>query len=116
MAESVTFKRNAPVRTCSVCNIVEIDKTTAYTKTGEQKPQGRRCIACVDEVKPKQQTASKAPAKKPSAVAKPTPVPEAPSAITSEHSSGSDNDAENSMTKYIIGAVIIVVIIWLVLK
>ena len=104
------------MRTCSVCKIVEIDKTTAYTKTGEQKPQGRRCIACVDGAKPKQQITAKAPAKKSSAAAKPAPAPESPSAMTSEHSSGSNSDAENSMAKYVIGAVIIAVVVWYVLK
>ena len=33
-----TFKRKLLVRTCSVCG-VEIDKTTAYTVSGEQNPK-----------------------------------------------------------------------------
>ena len=100
------------MRTCSVCNIVEIDKTTAYTKTGEQKPQGRRCVACVDGAKPEHQIAPKVPAKKTRAATKPAPAPEIPSATTSEHLPESNSDAKSSMPKYVIGAVIIGVIIW----
>ena len=106
------------MRTCSVCNIVEIDKTTAYTKTGEQKPQGRRCVSCVDGAKPEQQTSPKGPAKKTSVADRPAPAPapETPNAISSEHLSESNSNEESSMTKYVIGAVVIVVIIWLALK
>lgn len=39
------------MRTCSVCG-TEIDKTTAYTVSGEQKAQGRRCINCVEGAAP----------------------------------------------------------------
>ena len=117
MAESVNLKRNASVRTCSVCNIVEIDKTTAYTKTGEQKPQGRRCVACVDGAKPEAPAAKKVATKKLSAVAKPKPaaVPDKSNPVTPEHPSESNGEGDSSMTKYAIGAVIIAVVIWLVL-
>lgn len=111
------------MRTCSVCG-VEIDKTTAYTVSGEQKAQGRRCINCVEGAAPK---AKATPAKE--APAKPTAAPEAPKAPAAEKapisqpqptapaaSQATDSDeTEGSTVKYIVGAVIVAVVIWLVL-
>ena len=106
-----TFKRKLLVRTCSVCG-VEIDKTTAYTVSGEQKAQGRRCINCVEGAAPSANAAPEAP---PAPVAEKAPVsqpqPTAPAA-----SSATDSDeTEGSTVKYVVGAVIVAVVIWLVL-
>ena len=118
-----TFKRKLLVRTCSVCG-VEIDKTTAYTVSGEQKAQGRRCINCVEGAAPKAkatseekasaeptvaQKAPKAPAAEKAAVSQPQTT--APAASQPTDSDGT----EGSTVKYIVGAVIVAVIIWLVL-
>ena len=103
-----TFRRKLLVRTCSVCG-VEIDKTTAYTVSGEQKAQGRRCINCVEGAAPKAEAAPNAPAaeKAPISQSQPT-APAASSAIDSD-------ETEGSTVKYIVGAVIVAVVIWLVL-
>jgi uncharacterized protein (DUF983 family) len=72
------------VRTCSVCG-TEIDKTTAYTKTGEQK------------------SAPQAGTK----------------ATTATESIPATNDADeeaSSTMKYIIGAVVVAVVLWLVMS
>jgi hypothetical protein len=103
-----TFKRKLLVRTCSVCG-VEIDKTTAYTVSGEQKAQGRRCINCVEGAAPKAEAAPKAPAAEKAPISQSQPT--APAA-----SSATDSDeTEGSTVKYIVGAVIVAVVIWLVL-
>jgi len=103
------------VRTCSVCG-TEIDKTTAYTKTGEQKPQGRRCVNCVDgasveaEPTPAPQTMIEAPKSAPQAGTK---------ATTATESIPATNDADeeaSSTMKYIIGAVVVAVVLWLVIE
>jgi hypothetical protein len=118
-----TFKRKLLVRTCSVCG-VEIDKTTAYTVSGEQKAQGRRCINCIEGAAPKAKATS---AEK--ASAEPTVAQEAPKAPVAENapvsqpqptapaaSQATDSDeTESSTVKYVVGAVIVAVIIWLVL-
>ena len=118
-----TFKRKLLVRTCSVCG-VEIDKTTAYTVSGEQKAQGRRCINCVEGAAPKAKVSSEEKAS-----AEPTVAPEAPKAPAAEKapisqpqptapaaSQATDSDeTEGSTVKYVVGAVIVAVIIWLVL-
>ncbi len=96
------------MRTCSVCG-VEIDKTTAYTVSGEQKAQGRRCINCVEGAAPKAEAAPKAPAAEKAPISQSQPT--APAA-----SSATDSDeTEGSTVKYIVGAVIVAVVIWLVL-
>ena len=119
-----TFKRKLVVRTCSVCG-VEIDKTTAYTVSGEQKAQGRRCINCVESAAPK---AKASPAKK--APAEPTEAPEVAEARAAETTPVSQpqptapaasqttdaDETEGSTVKYIVGAVIVAVVIWLVLS
>ena len=103
-----TFRRKLLVRTCSVCGI-EIDKTTAYTVSGEQKAQGRRCINCVEGAAPKAEAAPKAPAVEKAPISQHQPT--APAA-----SSATDSDeTEGSTVKYIVGAVIVAVVIWLVL-
>ena len=118
-----TFKRKLLVRTCSICG-VEIDKTTAYTVSGEQKAQGRRCINCVEGAAPKAKATSEEKAS-----AEPTVAQEAPKAPAAEKAAVSqpqttapaasqptDSDGtEGSTVKYIVGAVIVAVIIWLVL-
>ena len=117
MAKLVTLKRNAPVRTCSICKTEEIDKTTAYTASGEQKSQGRRCIKCVAGLNSKKKAAPKSPVKTPKVASiKPSTVPEEPSTTNPQHAPSSDGDSEGSVIKYVIGAVIIVAIIWLVLN
>ena len=92
------------MRTCSVCG-TEIDKTTAYTKTGEQKPQGRRCIHCVDgesaEIKP-----TDAPQPETQATAAPHPTP----------ATNDANEGESSTMKYMIGAILVAVVLWLVIE
>ena len=102
------------MRTCSVCG-TEIDKTTAYTKTGEQKPQGRRCVNCGDgasaEVEPTDapQTTTEAPASapppEPQATAAPQPIPAMNDA----------DEGESSTMKYLIGAILVAVVLWLVI-
>jgi len=118
-----TFKRKLLVRTCSVCG-VEIDKTTAYTVSGEQKAQGRRCINCVEGAAPK---AKATPAEK--VAAEPKAAPEAPKAPVAETAPASQpqqaastappaphaDEEESSTFKYIVGAVIAAVVIWLIL-
>ena len=114
------------MRTCSVCG-VEIDKTTAYTVSGEQKAQGRRCINCVESAAPK---AKATPAEK--VAAEPKAAPEAPKAPVAETAPASQpqqaastappappaphaDEEESSTVKYIVGAVIVAVVIWLIL-
>ncbi len=108
------------MRTCSVCG-VEIDKTTAYTVSGEQKAQGRRCINCVEGAAPK---AKATPAEK--VAAEPKAAPEAPKAPVAETAPASQpqqaastaphaDEEESSTVKYIVGAVIVAVVIWLIL-
>ena len=103
------------MRTCSVCG-TEIDKTTAYTKTGEQKPQGRRCIYCVDgesaEVKPTdaQQTMTEAPASAPQPETQATAAPQ-PTPATNDANKG-----ESSTMKYMIVAILVAVVLWLVIE
>ena len=106
------------MRSCSVCG-VEIDKTTAYTKAGEQKPQGRRCINCVDgAVTPKAEvetpTTEPTPTVTPS-VSKPgtfdTPAQTEPAPRaepTEDASEGTSN------TTYIIAAVIVIAVVVLI--
>ena len=102
------------MRTCSVCG-TEIDKTTAYTKTGDQKPQGRRCVNCVDgasieaEPTPAPQTTTEAPKSAPPSDAKATTAPQSIPAT---------NDAdqvESSTMKYVVGAAIVAIVLWLVI-
>ena len=99
------------MRTCSVCG-VEIDKTTAYTVSGEQKAQGRRCINCVEGAAPGAKAAPEAPQAPTAEKAHVSqPQPTAPAA-----SSATDSDeTEGSTVKYVVGAVIVAVVIWLVL-
>jgi hypothetical protein len=91
------------VRTCSVCDS-EIDKTTAYTVSGEQKPQGRRCVNCVDSTKKVVST--------PVQVA-PTPTTKADIA-TQTDASGHDQKADggNSKLIYIGAAIAVIVVLW----
>lgn len=115
-----TFKRKLLVRTCSVCG-VEIDKTTAYTVSGEQKAQGRRCINCVEGAAPKAKVSSEEKASAEPAVAPEAPAAEKapvsqpqPTAPAASQATDSD-ETEGSTVKYVVGAVIVAVIIWLVL-
>jgi hypothetical protein len=118
-----TIKRKLLVRTCSVCG-VEIDKTTAYTVSGEQKAQGRRCINCVEgaALKAKATSAEKASAEPTGAqeapkapIAENTPVSQPqPTAPAASQATDSD-ETEGSTVKYVVGAVIVAAIIWLVL-
>ena len=100
------------MRTCSVCG-VEIDKTTAYTKTGEQKAQGRRCINCVEGASPEA----------PKVIEQPDVSPKAPEAPQVAKATASEpqkatvteiEESESSTVKYAVGAVIVAIIIWLV--
>ena len=103
------------MRTCSVCG-TEIDKTTAYTKTGEQKPQGRRCVNCGDgasaEVEPTDasQTTTEAPASAPPPETQATAAPQ-PNPATNDADEG-----ESSTMKYMIGAILVAIILWLVIE
>ncbi len=98
------------MRTCSVCG-TEIDKTTAYTVSGEQKAQGRRCINCVD--------GAKKPEAKPAPVAKATTEPtEKPAAtaaqpVTPAPSSASSEPEKKGLSKttLILAAIAIIVIL-----
>ena len=108
------------MRTCSVCG-VEIDKTTAYTVSGEQKAQGRRCINCVEGAPKKATSASvQETAAKPQATSK---APENTVADTASPSESprvapvapSPEEASDSTVKYIVGAVIIAVVLYFVL-
>lgn len=105
------------MRSCSVCG-AEIDKTTAYTISGEQKPQGRRCINCVEGAsQPAPEKMPEAPIAEPASA--PTPEPEvsvqaepkpsqptqAPTQPESEASEG------GSKTTYIIAAIVIIAVI-----
>ena len=111
----MTSKRNSTVRTCSVCG-TEIDKTTAYTKTGEQKPQGRRCVNCVDgvsaEVKSTDapQTTTEAPTS--------APQPETQATVTPQQIPATNDagEGESSTMKYMIGAILVAVVLWLVIE
>jgi hypothetical protein len=104
-----TFKRKLLVRTCSVCG-VEIDKTTAYTVSGEQKAQGRRCINCVEGAAPKAEAAPKAPA-----VENTPPISQSQPTAPAASSMTDSDETEGSTVKYIVGAVIVAFVIWLVL-
>ncbi len=103
------------MRTCSVCG-TEIDKTTAYTKTGEKKPQGRRCVNCGDgasaEVEPTDapQTTTEAPASAPPPETQATAAPQ-PNPATNDADEG-----ESSTMKYMIGAILVAIILWLVIE
>ena len=103
------------MRTCSVCG-TEIDKTTAYTKTGEQKPQGRRCVNCCDgasaEVKPTDapETTTEAPASAPPPETQATAAPQANPAANDA------DEGESSTMKYMIGAILVAIILWLVIE
>ena len=99
------IKRKMLVRTCSVCG-VEIDKTTAYTVSGEQKAQGRRCINCVEGA---ESEAKSAPVTEKASVSQPQKTQ--PTVSTAANS----DDAESSTVKYAVIAVVVAVIIWLVL-
>ena len=108
------------MRTCSVCG-VEIDKTTAYTVSGEQKAQGRRCINCVEGAPKKATSASvQETAAKPQATSKApenpvvdtTPPSEPPRAAPAAPPA---EEAGDSAIKYVVGAVIIAVVLYLVL-
>ena len=109
------------MRTCSVCG-VEIDKTTAYTVSGEQKAQGRRCINCVEGASNK---ATSAPVQE--AAAEPQATSKAPENPVAGTTSPSEppritpvapptEEAGDSTVKYIVGAVIIAVVLYLVLS
>jgi hypothetical protein len=106
-----TFKRKLLVRTCSVCG-VEIDKTTAYTVSGEQKAQGRRCINCVEGAAPSAKAAPEAPQ---SPVDEKVPVSQSQPTAPPVSSATDSDETEGSMVKYVVGAVIVAVVIWLVL-
>lgn len=101
------------MRTCSVCG-TEIDKTTAYTVSGEQKAQGRRCINCVEGA---ENTAPKAaPASQPAATAEPVAEPSVAPAQPSKAASSSDASTHDSpqgvsKTTYIIAAIAVIVVL-----
>ena len=115
----ITLTRKLFVRICSVCKTEEIDKNTAYTTSGEQKSQGRRCIKCVDSSNSGKKTAPKPPVKKPAVAAasiKPSSVPERPSSTEPQHEPSSNGDSEGSMIKYVLAAVIVLAIIYVFFK
>jgi cobalamin biosynthesis Mg chelatase CobN len=110
------------VRSCSVCG-TEIDKTTAYTIAGEQKPQGRRCYNCVEGAstsasEPTQEASVAEPA------SAPTPEPQAsvqPESAPSQSQQTStqpepETPEDNSKITYIIAAVVIIAVIVLILR
>lgn len=98
------------MRTCSVCG-TEIDKTTAYTVSGEQKAQGRRCINCVegaapakpDVTKPEPQAAPVAESVAPQV--KPEPAASVSQPVSDEAPKGI------SKTTYLIAAIAVIVVL-----
>lgn len=94
------------MRTCSVCG-TEIDKTTAYTVSGEQKAQGRRCINCVEGAAPTKPEVTK---HEPQAA----PVVEsvAPQVKSEPSASVSDETPKGiSKTTYLIAAIAVIVVL-----
>mgnify|MGYP001024354990 FL=1 len=108
------------MRSCSVCG-AEIDKTTAYTISGEQKPQGRRCINCVDgAAKPAPEKPQEAPMAEPASAPTPEPAVSTPSEPAPERAThtSTQNEPEapegSSNTTYIIAAIVIIAVIVLI--
>ena len=91
------------MRNCSVCDC-EIDKMTAYTVSGEQKPQGRRCVNCVDSAK-----------KVESASVEVTPAPTTNADVAKQiDSSTRDQKADGGSSKliYIGAAIAVIAVLW----
>ncbi len=98
------------MRTCSVCG-TEIDKTTAYTVSGEQKAQGRRCINCVDGAKKAE--AKSAPAAKATTEPNDQPAATAAQPVTPQPSSASTEPEKKGLSKttLILAAIAIIVVL-----
>lgn len=101
------------MRTCSVCG-TEIDKNTAYTVSGEQKAQGRRCINCVDGAEKKAPVQSVEPTTTPTPeVSSAQPAPEAVSPKAEPVAPPSFEDAPKGISKttYLIAAIAVIVVL-----
>ena len=101
------------MRTCSVCGS-EIDKNTAYTVSGEQKAQGRRCINCVDGAESQASVASATPevtAAPQAAPAQPTPEPVVPKVEPTVSAPTDDAPKGISKTTYIIAAIAVIIVL-----